>query len=148
MATQSITNGTRTSLTGVSGTLATGTYDDTAAYTIGAGVTDTIFEVAVTPGATPAGNKQVLVFVQESTDGTNFRTGPVSGTTTTDEPNLGPPALIIPVATASVLQRMSFSIVAFLGYKPVAAKLVLKNDAGQALAAVAIFTIDQVTTIA
>jgi len=49
---------------------------------------DVIIEVDAATTNTPSGNKQLVVFVQESLDGTNYRSGPTSGTTTTDEPNL------------------------------------------------------------
>ena len=48
---------------------------------------DVLVEVRVTPG-TVAGPKQVLVFAKGSLDGTNFTSGPESGTTDTDENNL------------------------------------------------------------
>ena len=48
---------------------------------------DVVVEVEATPG-TVAGSKQILVFVKVSMDNTNFSTGPESGVTATDEPNL------------------------------------------------------------
>ena len=91
-------------------------------------------EVEVTPG-TVSGNKQVLVFARASADGTNFSTGPTSGTTTTDEPNLifvG----AVPCNTSSTLQRAQFDLAAaFGGSLPHSAQIVVKNDSGAALAA-------------
>lgn len=90
-------------------------------------------EVSVTPG-TVSGNKQMLVFAKASLDGTNFTTGPESGTTTTDEPNLifvGS----IPCGTNATLQRQIFSLAAaYGGFLPHSSKLIGKNDTGAALA--------------
>src|SRR5665213_1723936 len=93
MATVKQIVGTRTSLpfsgTGLSA-LASATYvTNTTAYDCTTNQpVDVIVEVDVATTNVPAGNKQVVVFVQESLDGTNYRSGPTSGTTTTDEPNL------------------------------------------------------------
>lgn len=91
-------------------------------------------EVEVTPG-TVSGNKQVLVFARVSMDGTNFSTGPVSGSSATDEPNLmfiG----VIPCNTNATLQRGMFDLAAaFGGALPAAAQIIIKNETGAALAA-------------
>lgn len=91
-------------------------------------------ELTVTPG-TVAGNKQAVLFAQASLDGANFGTGPTSGTTTTDEPNLiwlG----TLPLNTNALQQRKTFSIEAMMpgGVLPYATKLILKNDSGAAFA--------------
>ena len=94
---------------------------------------DVLVEVNVTPG-TVAGNKQVLVFAKASLDGTNFSTGPESGTTTTDEPNL---VFVgsVPCGTNATLQRAVFSLAAaFGGVLPQQSKIICKNDTGAALA--------------
>lgn len=94
---------------------------------------DVIVEIAVTPG-TVANNKQLRVYLQTSMDGgTNYTTGPTSGTTTTDEPNL---KLLgtLPLNTNATLQRTHFSVMAAIGYIPTHAKLVVLNDSGAALA--------------
>lgn len=105
---------------------------------------DCIVELAVTPG-TVAGNKQVVLFAQTSLDGVNFSSGPASGTTTTDEPNL----LFIgtlPLNTNATLQRKTFSLAAAMpGWVlQFATKLILKNDSGAALAAAGndLYTLD------
>lgn len=94
---------------------------------------DCPIEVSVMPG-TVSGNKQVLIFAKGSLDGTNFTTGPESGTTTTDEPNLifvG----AIPCGTNAALQRQLFSLAAaYGGFLPHSSKLIAKNDTGAALA--------------
>ena len=133
--------GTRTSLTvtGLS-TLASATYVASNAYTVNTNQPlDVIVEVDVATTNTPAGNKQVVVFVQESLDGTNFRSGPTSGTTTTDEPNLRFLGTV-PMNTASVTQIATFSVAQALGYSPYAFKIVLKNDLGVALTSGTVFT--------
>lgn len=95
---------------------------------------DVILEVSATPG-TVSGNKQLLVFAQGSLDGTNFETGPVSGTTVTDEPNLTFVG-VLPLGTSSTIQRRLFSLAAaFGGVLPQQAKIIVRNDSGAALAA-------------
>lgn len=134
MATVKQIVGTRNSLT-VTGfaTLASATYVASDAYNAGTGdPIDVVVEVHAATTNTPAGNKQVVVFLQESLDGTNFRSGPTSGTTTTNEPNL---LLLgtIPMNAASTTQIATFSIMQALGYVPLQFKLVIKNDLGVAL---------------
>jgi hypothetical protein len=133
--------GTRTSLTvtGLS-TLASATYVASSAYTVNTNQPlDVVVEVDVATTNTPAGNKQVVVFVIESLDGTNFRSGPTSGTTTTDEPNL---RLLgtIPMNSVTTTQIATFSVAQALGYCPYAFKIVLKNDLGVALTSGTSFT--------
>lgn len=93
----------------------------------------TKLEVYVTPG-TVSGNKQLVVFAQQSLDGTNFESGPTSSTTTTDETNLTVLGTI-PLNTNATLQRRVFDLAAaFGGSLPYAAKIIVKNDSGAALA--------------
>lgn len=133
--------GTRTALTVTGlGTLASATYVASSVYTANTNQPlDVIVEVDVQTTNAPAGNKQVSVFVQESLDGTNFRSGPTSGTTTTDEPNLRPLGNI-PMNSSGVTEIGTFSIAQALGYMPYAFKVVLKNDLGVALTSGAVFT--------
>lgn len=94
----------------------------------------TMIEVKVTPG-TVSGNKQVVVFAQGSLDGTNFESGPTSGSTTTDEPNLRYIGTI-PCNTNSTAQTKVFDLsAAYSGPLPYASKIIVKNDTGAALAA-------------
>lgn len=140
--------GTRTSLT-VSGlsTLASATYCVSNTYTANTNKPlDVIVEVEVATTNTPAGNKLYAVFLKESLDGTNFRSGPETGTTTTDEPNLLPLG-VIPVNTSSVTQRGTFSIVEALGYVPHSFKIVVKNEIGVAGTSGAAFTSEIAGTI-
>jgi len=106
------------------GTITHATNDPLAAF----------LELFVTPG-TVSGNKQLLVFAQASLDGTNFETGPTSGTTTTDEPNLRFIG-VIPLGTNSTQQRRVFSLAAAYpdGALPYASKIIVRNDSGAALA--------------
>ena len=133
--------GTRTALTSTGfSTLASATYVATSSYDCSTNDPyDVVVEVECATTNTPAGNKQVAVFAKESLDGTNYRSGPESGTTTTDEPNLRFLGTI-PMNTASVTQRGSFSIAEAFGYVPYAFKLVLKNDLGVALTSGAVYT--------
>lgn len=132
---------TRTSLTvtGLS-TLASATYVASAAYTANTNKPlDVIVEVDVATTNTPTGNKQVVVFLQESLDGTNYRSGPTSGTSATDEPNLRFLGTV-PMNTASVTQIGTFSVATALGYVPYSFKVVLRNDLGVALTSGTAFT--------
>lgn len=98
---------------------------------------DLMVEVEVTPG-TVSSNKQVLVFAQGSVDGSDFETGPTSGTTATDEPNLTFVGAI-PCNTNSTLQRKIFTLAqAFGGVLPPHLRLVFKNETGAALSAAAV----------
>lgn len=97
---------------------------------------DVIFELEVTPG-TVSGNKQAILFAIVSMDGTNYSTGPTSGTTTTDEPNLERLGSL-PLATNATQQRRSFSLMRDLGFIPYSIKLVPFNDSGAAFSAAAV----------
>lgn len=129
--------GTRTALTTTAlNSLAAATY--VSAGTITHASTskvplDVLIEVAVTPG-TVSGNKQVVVFAKVSLDGTNQTTGPETGTTTTDEPNLKFIGTV-PCNTNSTAQRNVFSLRGALGFIPYDSEIVVKNDTGAALAA-------------
>lgn len=124
---------TRTQLSGAAAalnSLANGTYVVLGTVTFNTGKNASAFiELSVTPG-TVSSNKQVILFAQESLDGTNFGTGPTSGTTTTDEANLKFIG-VLPLATNSTLQRKIFE---YPGALPYAAKLIAKNETGAALA--------------
>lgn len=94
---------------------------------------DVVVEVEATPG-TVSGNKQLVVFAKVSLDGTNYSTGPESGSTATDEPNLYLLG-VLPLNTNSTLQRESFSLMSALGFVPPYLKIIVKNETGAALAA-------------
>lgn len=124
---------TRTQLSGAAAalnSLANGTYVVLGTVTFNTGKNAGAFiELSVTPG-TVSGSKRLLLFAQESLDGSNFGTGPTSGTTTTDEPNLKFIG-VLPLATNATLQRRIFE---YPGTLPYAAKLIVKNDSGAAFA--------------
>lgn len=139
--------GTRTNL-GSLGTLASATYLNVGTLTFNTNKPlDVQIEVSATPG-TVSGNKRLVVFAQKSLDGTNFETGPTSGTTTTDEPNL---TWIgnLPLNTNSALQRKVFSLGSVFGKTiPYSAKIIVKNDSGAALASGSVEYSEITTTIA
>lgn len=136
--------GTRTSLaytgSGLS-TLASATYvKNTTAYNCTTNQPlDVVVEFDVATTNTPAGNKQCVLFVTESLDGTNYRSGPTSGTTTTREPNLRFLGTV-PVTTASTTEIGQFSVAAALGYVPYDFFIVVKNDLGVALTSGTVWT--------
>lgn len=152
MATVKQIVGTRTSLpytgTGLS-TLASATYvQNTTAYNCATNQPlDVIVEVDAATTNAPAGNKQLVVFVRDSLDGTNFRSGPTSGTTTTDEPNL---RLIgtLQLATSATTEIGTFSILQALGYCPTQFYIVVKNDLGVALTSGTVWTSEISSTVA
>jgi hypothetical protein len=115
-------------------TLASATYVQSSAYdaTVNQPL-DVIVEVTAATTNTPAGNKQIAVFAQASWDGTNYQSGPASGTTTTDEPDL---TLLgfLPMGTATTTHKKGFSVAAgYGGVLPPKFKIVAKNDLGVAL---------------
>lgn len=135
MATTTLQAGTRTALTtSALNSLASATYVSAGTIDVSASnPVDMVVEVEATPG-TVSGNKQLLVFAKVSFDNTNFSSGPETGTTVTDEPNL---LLIgvLPLNTNATLQRRAFSVTAVLGYVPPYCRIVCRNDSGAALAA-------------
>jgi len=131
--------GTRTAFTITLNSLANGTYVAATAVDFHNFFTspnrapmDIVLELELTPG-TVSGNKQAWLFAQISMDGTNYSSGPTSGTTTTDEPNLYRIGRL-PLATNSTLQRKAFSVLERIGFIPYAIKPVVLNDSGAALA--------------
>lgn len=139
MSTVKTAQGSRTQLSGAAAalnSLASATYVVLGTLThnsSGKAPLDVLVELSATPG-TVSGNKQLVLFAQASLDGTNFGTGPTSGTTTTDETDLHFVGTL-PLNTNSTLQRKVFSLAAvFGGALPYATKLIAKNDSGAALA--------------
>lgn len=133
--------GTRTALayTGLS-TLANATYiqNNTAYPAHTNSPQDVAIEVSAQVGVAPTGNKQVIAFLRESLDGSNYRSGPSSGTTATDEADLlwlG----TLPILSTNA-QRATFSVFGVLRYVPFDFFVVLKNDTGQVLTAGTVFT--------
>lgn len=140
---------TRTALTaGGLATLAASTYTASDAYDCSTNdPLEVLVEVALATTNTPTGNKKADVFVQASLDGTNFTSGPTSGTTTTDEPDLHYLGWI-PMNTASTTHRRIFAISPlFGGVLPAAFKIVVKNDLGVALTSGAIYTAEVIGSV-
>jgi hypothetical protein len=107
---------------------------------------DVIVEVQAATTNTPASNKQLMVFIQESLDGTNFRSGPTSGTTVTDEPNLRQLG-ILPMNSVTTTQIGTYSVLASLGYVPQQFRVVIKNELGVALTSGSVFTAEVSQTV-
>lgn len=126
--------GSRTNLTTTAlNSLASATYVNAGTIDVSAvDPIDLVIEVEATPG-TVSSFKQLVVFLQVSFDGTNFSTGPVSGTTATDEPNLRQIG-VLPLNANATQQRGAFSVLAALGYVPPYSKVIVKNETGAALA--------------
>jgi hypothetical protein len=133
--------GTRTSLTATGlGTLASATYVASNAYDCSANdPDDVLIEVELATTNSPSGNKQACVFIQASLDGSNFESGPTSGTTTTDEPDLTFLG-VVPMNSSTNTHRKIFSLYEALGYIPAQFKVVVKNDLGVALTSGALYT--------
>jgi hypothetical protein len=128
------TVGTRTSVTvtGLS-TLANITYVAGSAVTHNTNKpVDIVYEVSLATTNAVSGNKQAKVFVQASLDGTNYTSGPTSGTTTTDEPDLlflGTVSML----TSTTTHTKTFSVGQSLGFIPYSTKIVIFNDCGVTL---------------
>lgn len=134
MATVKQVVGTRTSLTtSALNSLASATFVSAGTITHNTNQPlDVLIEVTATPG-TVSGNKQLLVYAKASLDGTNQTTGPETGTTVTDEPNLYFVGAL-PLNTSSTTQTRAFALAAaYGGVLPYASEIVLRNDSGAAL---------------
>jgi len=139
--------GTSLTVTGLS-TLASATYCVSNAYDLTANQPiDLVVELAAATTNSPSGNQQVMVFAQASWDGTNYQSGPTSGTTTTDEPNLTFLG-VLPIASSSVTERKGFSVAqAYGGVLPAKVKFVFKNDLGVALTSASVQTTEISATV-
>lgn len=112
------------------GTLASATYLASSAIDLGSAIPlDVTIEVEATPSSATSGNKQLILFAQLSLDSSSYGSGPVSGTTATNEQDLHWIGTL-PCADNST-HRKFFS----LSGLPVTRylKLVVKNDMGVAL---------------
>lgn len=130
-------------------TLASATYvRNTTAYDCSANQPiDVIVEVDVATTNSPASNKQVVVFIQESLDSSNYRSGPSSGTTTTREGNLRLLG-VVPLTTTATTEIGTFSVLAALGYIPKSFYVVVKNESGVALTTGTVWTSEVSATVA
>lgn len=135
MATITAIVGARTALTtSALNSLASATYVSAGTIDLtSADPLDVLVEVTATPG-TVSGNRQIVVFAKVSLDGTNFTTGPETGSTATDEPNLKFLGTV-PCNTSSTRQTNVLSVVGALGFVPPHLEIVVKNDTGAALVA-------------
>jgi hypothetical protein len=134
------TVGTRTSVTvtGLS-TLASANYVTGTAVTHNTNKpVDNVYEVDLATTNTVAGNKQCKIFLQVSMDGTNYTSGPTSGATTTDEPDL---YLLgtVPMNTSTTTHSQVFSIGKTIGFIPYSSKIIIFNDVGVALTSGSVF---------
>ena len=112
------------------GTLASATYVTSTAIDLGATIPlDVTFELECDPNGATTGNKQLVLFAKFSLDGTNYGSGPESGTTATEEADLHFLGSLPTVDTNT--HRKFFN----LAGQPTARylKLVVKNDMGVAL---------------
>jgi hypothetical protein len=134
-------------VTGLS-TLAAATYVTSAQYSNVNQQSDLLAELAITPGTT-AGNQQAVLFAQASYDGgTTWQSGPGSGTTATDEPNLTQLGTLS-LKTAAGAQDRTFSVAAaFGGILPPMVRFVVKNDSGVAFTAGTLRTMEVSYTVA
>jgi hypothetical protein len=122
--------GTRSSAVLALGTLASATYVTSSAIDLGATIPmDVTFEMEANANGSPSGNKQLVLFCKFSLDGTNYGSGPESGTTATEEGDLH---FIGAMPTVDTNDHRKFFSLAGL---PIARylKLVVKNDLGVAL---------------
>jgi len=135
MATVKQVVGTRTALTTTAlNSLASATFVSVGTITHNTNKPlDVLIEVAATTG-TVSGNKQMLVYARACLDGSFIpTTGPVAGTTVTDEPNLYFVGAL-PLNSSGSTQRRIFSLAAaYGGVLPYASEIVLRNDSGAAL---------------
>ena len=124
--------GARSAAVLTAGTLVSAGYIAGSVIDLGAAIPlDVTFELEFTPNALPSStSKQCVLFLKMSLDGTNYSTGPESGTTATDDGQLffiGS----LPSSVSGQVVRKQFSIAG----QPVARYLkpILKNDLGVAL---------------
>lgn len=139
MGSVTLVQGARTSLTCTDlSTAASGSYKTSNAYQPATNdPVDVIIELEIATTNTPSGNKQCVVFLVESLDGTNYRE-PNTITTTNEHALL--PLGVVPIPTTANTERGTFSIAAVLGYVPQYFKVVVKNDLGVALTTGALYT--------
>lgn len=117
-------------------TLATSTYlaQDSAYNCTTNNPWDCKVEVAVTVG-TVGSNKQMQIFAIASPDGSNFTSGPTSGTTATDEACLYWVGTL-PTPTSSTAYKKQFDLAAAFGDSlPRYFKIVVKNETNATLSA-------------
>lgn len=145
MTTATYAQGARSSAVLALGTLASATYVTSSAIDLGATIPiDVTFEVEANANGTPSGNKQLLLFAKFSLDGTNYGSGPESGTTATEEADLH---FVGSMPMNDTNDHRKFFSLAGL---PIARymKLVAKNDLGVALTSGNVYRADITVTSA
>jgi hypothetical protein len=94
---------------------------------------DLLVEMSATASGTPTNGQQVILYAQSSLDGTNWTTGPINGTTTTDEIQLKYVGAVI-LNNPSTIQRQHFPVaIIFGGILPPYIRFIVKNDTGVTL---------------
>jgi hypothetical protein len=127
VTTQTLVQGTKSGALVTCGALAAGTFIAGAGIDLGAKTPLNVsFELEATPASAPSGNKQAVLYLQWSLDGTNYSTGPTSGTTTTNELDLNW-AGSLPLNDASLHRKQFYVVPLGRWVKPV-----VKNDCGAA----------------
>lgn len=120
------------------GTLASGTYIGTGSMDLGANIKhDHIVEVEFDPNGTPTGNRMMMVFAKLSADNTNWSSGPNSGTTVTEEPDLHPIGTVPGNDTNTHRKQFSLRVAGIPIIRYV--EIVVKSDLGVALTSGNIF---------
>lgn len=142
--------GSRTALT-VTGlaTLASANYVASDAYNCATNdPLEVLVEVALATTNAVSGNYKCDVFVVASLDGTNYTSGPTSGSTNTDEPDLHYIGTV-PMKTSTTTHRRIFPVSpSFGGVLPAAFKVVVKNDVGVALTSGTVYTAEVLGSVA
>lgn len=100
---------------------------------------DVLFDYAATVAASSTGNKQIVLFVQSSLDGTSWNALPSSTTDTTHDTSMRLLGTIPTNGGASAeTVRTPYSIAAaFGGVLPAYWRIIIKNDCGVALSSCA-----------
>jgi len=139
MTTATYAQGTRSSAVLALGTLASATYVTSTAIDLGTSIPyDVTFEMEANANGTPSGNKQLILFCKFSLDGTNYGSGPESGTTATEEGDLHFIGAMPTVDTNDHRKFFSLSGLPIARY----VKLVVKNDLGVALSSGNVYKAD------
>lgn len=136
MSVHTLAQGARSAAIVTAGTLANGSYAVSSAIDLGATIPlDVTFEVEADANGTPSGPKQVALFAKFSIDGTNYGSGPETGSTTSEELDLHWLGAL-PMNDTNT-HRKFFS----LQGQPVARymKIIVKNECGVALTSGAVY---------
>ena len=150
MSTVTAIQGSRTALT-VTGlaALAAATFVASDAYNCAANdPLEILVEVALATTNTPTGSFKADVFIQASLDGSNYTSGPTSGTSVTD---LGDLHYLgsVPINSATTTHRRVFAVSPlFGGVLPAYFKVIVKNDIDVALTSGTVYTAEILGSVA